>query len=393
VNPERSRLLLGLSSGTSADGLDLALLRVQGQGLERQVEFLRGDMLPLARTTREAVHGAAEWSLADVAYWHAQLAEEFASLAGRFLQSSGVVASQLAAVGSHGQTVFHHDGDPGHGTLQLGDASILAARLGAPVVADFRWSDLALGGQGAPISPFADWVLHHDAAPQLVILNLGGIANLTLLEGQQPPRAWDSGPANGPLDALIQQNRPGQGHEDDGRLAGQGQDYDVDGRVASQGQVLGDLLRSLQADDYFLRSLPRSTGLERFGRPLLPKLQKLAPGASLADLLRTCAAWAAWAVAESLASALKVPVEQISLPIYLCGGGARNPVLVQELRQALPQADWQDYRKLNGNPDLREAAAFALLADAYLLGEPSAWPSTTGVQRPVILGKFVGSPI
>jgi anhydro-N-acetylmuramic acid kinase len=380
VNPAQPRLLLGLSSGTSADGLDLALLRVRGQGLARQVEFLGGQVLPLAAATRAAVHRAAEWGLADVAYWHAQLAEEFGALANQFLQVNSIVSADLAAVGSHGQTVFHHDGDPHQGTLQLADAAILAARIGAPVVADFRWSDLALGGQGAPISPFADWVLHHDAAPQLAILNLGGIANLTLLEGERPPRAWDSGPANGPLDALVQAHSPGQ-------------EFDLDGQIAAQGKVRAELLRSLQADDFFRRPLPRSTGLERFGRSILPKLQKLAPGLPLADLLRTCAAWAAWAVAESLATALSKPATEIELPIYLCGGGARNPVLVQELHLAAPQANWQDYRKLNGNPDLREAAAFALLADAYLLAEVSAWPSTTGVQRPVILGKFVGSPI
>lgn len=380
IDAQRPRLVLGVSSGTSADGLDLALIRMSGSGLQRQVEWVGGEVAPLQAASRQAVRNAAQWGIADLARWHYRLGKEFADLAADFLAKQEVQFQQPDFVGSHGQTIYHHDGDSSDGTLQIGDSSLIAARLGCPVVADFRWSDLAVGGQGAPVSPFADWVLHHDVGPQLAILNLGGISNLTLLRGTKPPAAWDCGPANGPLDALIQA-APGP------------LEYDVDGRLAAAGQVVPELLCELQQDAFFQRDLPRSTGLERFGAPLLSRIQKIAPDSSLSDRLRTCCALAAWAVAGSLQTALGVSPAEICLPIYVCGGGGHNPVLLAELQSALPQATFLNYSELHGNPDLREAQAFAMLADACFLGEFSAWPSTTGARQPVILGKIVPSCI
>lgn len=369
---DEARLLLGVCSGTSADGVDLALIRVTGRGLAREVEVLAGGMRPFPAEVRAAAARALEWTLAEVASWHTRLGIEFAEAAASFLEEHGVASSDLLAVGSHGQTVFHHDGDPRQGSLQIGEPTWLAERLGVPVIADFRTADRVLGGQGAPVSPFADWIRHHRVGKRLSILNLGGIANLTLLEGSQPPRAWDSGPANGPLDALM-------------RAADAG-DYDQDGARAMRGRVLPELLAELQADSYFARELPKSTGLERFGRAFAGKVRAAAPSAELPDLLRTCCALAAWAVADSLSVALGVSAEQIELPLYLCGGGAHNLGLVAELRSALPQSELHSYQEIGGDPDLREAVAFALLADAFLAGEPASWPTTTGCQRPARLG-------
>ncbi len=388
---EQSRLVLGMSSGTSADGLDLALIRVQGSGLQRTVEWIGGEVAPLRPETRAAVRRALKWSVAEYAHWHFQMGAEFAELAADFLARQAREYRQPDFVGSHGQTIYHHDGEPGDGTLQIADSALIATRLACPVVADFRWSDLAVGGQGAPISPFADWVLHHDVAPELAILNLGGIANLTLLRGPKPPAAWDSGPANGPLDALVQIASPGSAAEPSHDVPSA--EYDVDGKLAATGQILPELLAALKDDDYFRRPLPRSTGLERFGRALVAKIDAIAPESSLADRLRTCCSLAAWAVSDSLQTAIGLPAAKISLPIYVCGGGGHNPVLLAELAQALPAATLRNYSELAGNPDLREAQAFALLADACFLGEFSAWPSTTGGRQPVILGKIVPSCI
>lgn len=375
---DEPRLLLGISSGTSADGIDLALIRVCGRGLSRDVEVVAGGMVPYPDGVQDAVARALEWKLPEVASWHARLGWIFADAAQTFLEKVDIDPRMLRAVGSHGQTVFHHDGDPRDGSLQIGEAAPLAARLGVPVIHDFRTADRAVGGQGAPVSPFADWVLHHAVADRFAILNLGGIANLTLLEGRRPPRAWDSGPANGPLDVLV-------------RLAGEGR-YDEDGRLAGAGQVLSALLEELQADPFFARELPRSTGLERFGRPLAGKMRAAAPEASLEDLLRTACALAAWAVAESLAVACGTPAAELELGIALGGGGAHNSALVAELRAALPRASFSSYRALGMDPDLREAVAFALLADAHLAGEVASWPSTTGCQRPTCLGTRVDPP-
>jgi anhydro-N-acetylmuramic acid kinase len=374
----QSRLLLGISSGTSADGIDLALIRVAGRGLDRKIEVLAGGMLSLPQEVRAAVARALEWKLPELASWHARLGQVFAEAAAEFLADQGVDPCELSAVGSHGQTVFHHDGEPELGSLQIGEPALLATRLGVPVVADFRTADRALGGQGAPISPFADWVQHHAVEKRLAILNLGGIANLTLLEGAAPPRAWDCGPANGPLDCLYRTVNDGG--------------FDRDGALAQSGQVLLGLLGELQDDPFFRRSLPKSTGLERFGRALAERVQAAAPEAVLADQLRTCCALTAWAVADSLATALGQSAAELQLPLYLCGGGTHNLALVTELRLALPGCRLESYRALGGDPDLREAVAFALLADAFLCNEPASWPGTTGCRRPARLGSWTPPP-
>jgi anhydro-N-acetylmuramic acid kinase len=375
IEPSEPRLLLGMGSGTSADAVDLALVRVTGAAGERRVESLGGTEAPLARELREAVRRAPRWSLAEVAAMHAALGRAFGEAARGFLDERGIAPAALAAVGSHGQTVHHHDGDPAGGTLQLGDPAWIAALVGAPVVADFRWNDLAAGGQGAPISPFADQVLHRPAHGQRVILNLGGIANLTLLDATAPPRAWDSGPANGPLDALM-------------RLEA-GEECDRDGRRASAGRVRQELLAVFREDPWFARPLPRSTGLERFGEPLAGRLRAAAPDASLEDLLASACAGVAWSVADSLQRAGWRGGE-----VRLCGGGARNPVLVKALRNQLePAGELLPYAGLGWDPDLREAVAFALLADAFLCGEPATWAGTTGAVRPALLGRWIPAPV
>ena len=364
--------MLGVCSGTSADGVDLALIRVEGEGLQRRVEVLAGGMHPFPAEVRSAMARALDWKLPEVASWHARLGALFADAAEAFLLEQGVAPRDLLAVGSHGQTVFHHDGRPEDGSLQLGEPALLADRLGVPVIADFRTADRALGGQGAPVSPFADWVRHHDVENRLAILNLGGIANLTLLEGELPPRAWDSGPANGPLDALMRADQAG--------------DFDPDGAEAQSGQVLPALLEELKSDSYFARPLPKSTGLERFGRSFAGKIRAAVPQAPRADLLRTTCALAAWAVAASLAEACQQPASTLALPLYLCGGGIHNLALVSELREALPGCALRSYQELGGDPDLREAVAFALLADAFLADEAASWPGTTGCRTPARLG-------
>jgi len=364
----RARLILGLCSGTSADGTDLALIRVCGAGPQRTAEFVAGAMAPFPDSLRTRILAAPGWSLEEFAAMHFRLGERFGQDARSFLERTGVAPAEVAVAGSHGQTVFHHDGDPRGGTLQCGDPSLVAARLGIPVVGDFRWGDLAAGGQGAPLSPFADWTLHRRAAARLAILNLGGIANLTLLEGEAPPRAWDAGPANGPLDALVRMET--------------GQAFDSGGELSRRGRVLGPLLQRLQGDPFFQRPLPRSTGLERFGAPLARKLRSWAPQTPLADLLTTLIELCAWSVESSL--------EQAGWKggtLVLCGGGAHHPGLRAALvRRLAPGIHLKPYSTLGWDPDLREAVAFALLADAALCGEPAAWPSSSGARYPALLG-------
>ncbi len=330
-------------------------------------------MLPLPDEVTQGIRSSAGWSLEDFARWHHRLGFLFGEAAKEFLVELEISPSKIRVVGCHGQTVFHHDGDPAGGTLQAGDPAVVAAVTGIPTVGDFRWSDLAAGGQGAPLSPFADWILHRHSAPGLGILNLGGISNFTLLKGDSPPRAWDCGPANGPLDALAR--REGLG------------DCDTDGTLALSGACIPGLLEALQAHPFFAREIPRSTGLEEFGAPFLARACALHPQASSADLMATLVEVAAWAVADSIQQSAS-----LEGPVYLCGGGARNLALVAALKRNLDPIGVHSYQELGWNPDWREATAFALLADAFLENEPATWPSTTGCSRSARLGRICHPP-
>ncbi len=378
---EHPRLLLGISSGTSADGVDLALVRVRGAGGARRAQVLAGARTPMPPELQARARAALRWSLADLAAAQHDFGAHFGRTARAFLAAEGLTAAELTAAASHGQTVFHHDGDPAGGTLQVGALPVLARELGAPVIGDFRWGDLARGGQGAPISPYADWVLHRRRAPSLAIVNLGGIANLTLLRGEEPPVATDCGPANGPLDALVQ--------------AVTGAAFDRDGALAMAGRVLPRESARLREDPFFARPLPRSTGLERFGGALARGVRERNPGARLEDLLATLADFAGWSVAAALRAAGATP----GLLVHLCGGGVDNPALVAALARHLGgpsrlcrYADLAAPGDLAGDGGLREAVAFALLGDAFLLREPATWPSTTGCTAPALLGQWCPVP-
>lgn len=330
-------------------------------------------MKPFPVDFRRALHDTEAWGLPELAAWNYRLGEFFGEAAADFLRRHDE-GGATRLVASHGQTVFHHAGNPEQGTVQIGEGAMIAAATGLPVVSDFRWADLAVGGQGAPVSAHVDWLLHRHAAPRLAIVNLGGITNITALEGDQPPWAWDSGPANAPLDAAVRRFTDGQ------------ETFDRDGARALAGTVHPDLLAALQAVPFFQRSLPRSTGVEAFGAPFVEQAVSLAPDISVEDLLATLADLAAWAIVESLRQA-----DWSDGALYLCGGGCRNPALVAAVRQraaTLDQAEVRAYADLGGDADLREAVAFAVLADAYLAGRPAAGPSTTGAHRAAVLGKL-----
>lgn len=356
-------------------------MRIAGAGAQSEISVLAGAREPMPPALQARARASAHWTLADLAAAHHDFGRHFGRCARAFLDAAGVAPERLTAAASHGQTVWHHDGDPAAGTLQIGALPLIARELGVPVIGDFRWGDLAEGGQGAPISPYADWVLHRRAAPMLGILNLGGIANLTLLRGEAAPLAADCGPANGPLDALVQ--------------AETGAAFDQDGRMAAAGRILETEALRLRQDPFFRRPLPRSTGLERFGPALAQDLRRRHPAAPIADLLATLVDLAAWSIADCLRQAAAPP----GVPLYLCGGGAENLALRQALSRHLGPgapirlyADLAPPGDLRGDGGLREAVAFALLGDAFLRREPATWPTTTGCRRPALLGQLCPAP-
>ncbi|MDE0585017.1 MAG: anhydro-N-acetylmuramic acid kinase [Planctomycetota bacterium] len=361
-----------MSSGTSADSVDMALVRISGRGQQREVSVECSGELTFATELQDAVHHFVAHYDQPLAPLDKKLALFFGDCVNIFLRENGVAVSEVDCVASHGQTVFHHDGDPRQGSLQLGDLQTIADRCGVSVIGDFRQADLHAGGQGAPISVFSDWVLHSDGEKECAILNLGGIANISYLRHSEPPLAWDCGPANGPLDALM-------------RLK-VGQHCDIDGKLALSGTVNHELYQLLTSNPYFSKTLPKSTGLELFGSRWLAEICNSNPQLLNEDILATLCSVAAYGVSSSLVSADLAPST-----IYLCGGGRHNRALVKALRSEMPKVVFGDYSQLGFDADLREAIAFALLADAKLLGECSTWPSTTGAVKPSVLGNVVHS--
>ena len=302
------RLWLGLNSGTSADSLDLALVAVRGGPGARTVSLRAAAEVPWPADLQQRVRAIAAHDLSAYAALHGEVGRFFGRAAREFLDAQEVASGSLTAIASHGQTVFHHDGDPAGGTLQAGALQVLAHAAGEAVVGDFRWGDLAVGGQGAPISPFADIALL-GADADAVVLNLGGIANLSWLRPGRPPLAWDSGPANGPLDALVR--------------ARSGASCDRDGAGALAGRVVAAEVSQLLAHPYFRLPAPKSTGLEAFGAAWTLGWADAHPEIGFEDALATLVEVIAASIAISLAQEGWEAGE-----VLLCGGGAHNPALV-----------------------------------------------------------------
>jgi anhydro-N-acetylmuramic acid kinase len=384
--------VVGMISGTSADGIDAALLEVAGEVPDGVTwRLLAHETTPHPDGLRRrilAATGAGACDSEAILALHVELGEVFGRAAASLLAGAGVDPATVAAVGSHGQTVWHRppaDGARG-GSLQLGDAATIAALTGVAVVSDFRAADLAAGGHGAPLVPWPDRVLlARDEGPR-VVLNVGGIANLTWLPprgSDEPVIAFDTGPGNVLMDAAA-------ALATDGRAR-----CDLDGALAAAGRADADLLDHLLADPFYAQPPPRSTGREHFGPAMVERLAArlgLLRGGedAWADLLATFAALTAESVNRALEGWVR-PREPGQ--VLVTGGGARNPSLVAALARALePVPVLTGETVLGPLSGAREAAAFALLAWAHLEGLPGNVPSVTGARGPRVLGSLTPAP-
>ncbi|MGH8191338.1 MAG: anhydro-N-acetylmuramic acid kinase [Rhodanobacteraceae bacterium] len=369
-----SALCLGLISGTSADGIDAALVRFAPKLLVLAAhtfpypDDLRARVLALARSR-------AEVTLDGLGHLDVEIGECFADAALALLREAGTDAREVTAIGSHGQTVCHRPEGRFPFTLQLGDPNVIAERTGIATVADFRRADIAAGGQGAPLLPALHAAAFADPATSRVVLNLGGIANLTVLVPGQPVLGFDTGPANCLLDAWS--------------LRVRGTPRDEDGVWARSGKVDDGLLARLLEDPYFALALPKSTGREVFNldwldarlpRTRLPHAQ-LPPDAEAADVQATLLQL----TARSIANALRAHAPAVS-ELYACGGGVHNGALMDALRVALPDLAVDTTTALELDPDYVEAVGFAWLARARIEGKPGNLPSVTGARGPRVLG-------
>lgn len=411
--------LVGLMSGTSMDGIDAVLLDLdefpaapweasgaQPTGEVGEPPEAMGGSAPLriprlawrvpAFVTRPYVDAERDQirralkagGPRDLALLHTQLAEWFSEAVLDLLEVAGETPSSIEAIGSHGQTIWHEPPrDGGRGSsLQLGCPSTLAERVGIPVISDFRARDLAAGGHGAPLVPWADAALFTHPDEPRVIQNLGGMGNVTWLPPSGEPKAilaFDTGPGVALLDASA-------------LLATEGAwTFDRDGELARNGEVVPEVLSRLLATPFFQEAPPRSTGRELFGTSMVQEARgwleaergaPLLPGRpqeGWPDLLATLTAL----TARSIGDAYRRWVFPRGVPeVFLTGGGARNPALREAIRAEIDPVPVRDGHGLGMDPDAREAAAFALLAWAHLRDLPANVPSATGASGPRVLG-------
>lgn len=357
-------LFLGLISGTSADGIDAALVH-----FAPQLEVVAARTLPYPDELRDRIvalaRSDATITLAAFGSLDTAIGECFAAAALALLHDANVAPDAVTAIGSHGQTICHRPGGAHPFTLQIGDPNVIAERCGITTVADFRRADVAAGGQGAPLLPALHAALFADPAIPRAILNLGGIANATVLVPGQAVLGFDSGPANCLLDAWSLRQR--------------GTPRDEGGAWAASGTVDAALLATLLAEPYFAAPPPKSTGREVFNLDWLDA--RLPPGLAPTDVQATLLQL----TARSVADALRATGASIA-ELYACGGGVHNAALMDALREALPGVHVDTTARLGLDPDFVEAVGFAWLARQRLERQPGNLPSVTGARGPRVLG-------
>lgn len=371
---KQPRRVVGLMSGTSADGIDAVLVDLWGCGESTRYEVLSFATTPLPSALRREVFAlfAEDASLDALCRVNVALGEAFATAALAALAQAALGPDTLDLIGSHGQTVRHL---PASGsTLQIGEPAVIAVRTGAVTIADFRAADLAVGGEGAPLVPLADHLLFARPHEGRLLLNIGGIANVTALPANAAAsavRAFDLGPGNMLIDAAV-------AHYTGGR-----ERFDRGGQRAARGRIDEGLLAELMRTPFLQREPPKSTGREEFGERFLADVLRRGP-CSADDLIATLTAFTVQSIAEGIDRFC--PGEFAAL--WVGGGGVHNPRIMAGLRRALPRLAVRSLAELGVDPDAREALAFAVLANETLLGRTGNIPAATRAQRPVVLGKI-----
>jgi anhydro-N-acetylmuramic acid kinase len=381
--------VIGMMSGTSADGIDAALVRIAGAPPAITAELEGHFHVPFPAYVRERIlrpaNGAAT-TAAEISELNFLLGEELGRAAIAACKKWRVALKDVSLIGSHGQTIFHqgtkskyHGKLRAASTLQIGEISIIAARTGITTIGDFRPADMAAGGQGAPLIPFADYLLYGDAVRGRVALNIGGIANVTVIPARARPEdvfAFDSGPGNMIVDALVERTTRGQ------------QEFDRDARIALSGRTIPELLMRLMREPYLRQKPPKSTGRELFGEAYADGL--LAWGrrhhAGAADLIRTATIFTPISIADAFRRFIlpRARVEEL----IVAGGGVNNPLIMAQLAAALPGIEVLPARRFGVPPEAKEAFGFALLAYESYHRRPANLPSATGARNAVVLGKI-----
>ncbi|WP_404367913.1 anhydro-N-acetylmuramic acid kinase [Marinobacter sp.] len=356
---------IGLMSGTSMDGIDAALVSFPDQGLKLHATH----SVPYPHDLRERLHRLSQnqGGPDEIGEMDHQLGVLFGEAAQRVMEAGNLTSSEIAAIGSHGQTIRHQPRGQCSFSLQLGDPNIIVEQTGIATIADFRRRDMAAGGEGAPLVPAFHRAFFGKSGENRCIVNIGGIANISWLPGDDPDQAsgFDTGPGNALMDAWC--------HHHTGRH------YDENGRLAQEGEINEDLLEDMLSDGYFAQAAPKSTGKEKFNLAWIQTVLSRHPELSMADVQRTLLQLTVTTIAQQLD---ELPAEMV----YLCGGGVRNPELVAALTQACPRHQIASTDALGMDPQWVEATAFGWLARQTLNANTGNLPKVTGARGKRILG-------
>jgi len=373
----------GLMSGTSADGVDVAIVDIG----RRKVRLIAFDTLPYPPALRRAILELCEPKTArvdEICHYNFVLGKVFADAIIKLCRKSRIALRSIDLVGSHGQTIYHNPRGKRYGTenirstLQIGEPSIIAQRTGITTVADFRPRDIAAGGEGAPLVPYADYILFRHRRLCRAIQNIGGIANVTFLPAdcrEGDIIAFDTGPGNMVIDRIV-------------ALATKGsQQYDRNGTIAANGKVDKKSLDEMMRHPFLQRRPPKSTGREEFGWQYADRFYKKAmkKGLAKADIVATATAFTAASIAKAYRRFLPAMPDEI----ILCGGGAKNLTLVAMLREEFAGVKIRLTDEFGISVDAKEAVSFAILGWATIKGLANNVPSATGAGQAVILGKIV----
>ena len=384
------RHVVGMMSGTSVDGVDAALVEISGTDSEPKVKLLAFENKPYPPEVREKIFSLftpANATVDKVGYMNFLLGEIYAKSALSVIEKAGMKPEEIDVIGSHGQTIWHApipespDGIPVAYTVQIGEGSVIAERTGILTVSDFRVADMAAGGQGAPLVPFSEYLLYRREKETILLQNIGGIGNMTVMPAGAKPRdvfAFDTGPGNMIIDAVIS------------AVTGGEKTYDAGGETAAKGRVCNALLDILKEEPYYRQPLPKTTGREHFGVQYTEKILswwKENP-IPVEDLLATVTDLTAYSIADAY--------ERYVLPKYRAseiivgGGGSYNATLLRFMKERFAPhgVAVRTQEDLGLSSDAKEAVAFALMADCCMRGKANTLPSVTGAEHPAVMGKI-----
>ena len=368
VYNKSKRLVIGLMSGTSLDGVDIVLIRIQGSGFNTSFEILAFETAAISDVIKKQIKQCFNGNTQEICRLNYDLGNLYADQILQFLSKYSVKLKDVDLIGSHGQTIYHcHQ----HSTLQIGEPEIIAQKTNTVVISNFRAADIAVGGSGAPLVPYLDYILFHDTHQKTALQNLGGIGNVTCISGKarEDIIAFDTGPANTILNELTEIITRGT------------KAFDKNGFYSKQGEIKTELLTFLMDHPYFSQQLPKSTGREQFGKAYVEDVLKSFPKISQVDVLRTFVRFITKCIYLGYQHNLPA-VDQI----FCSGGGADHPLIISDLRQFFGDKI-HHFKKIKGiSSDTKEAVAFALLAHEKINSTPTNIPSVTGASKNVSLG-------